>query len=277
MRGRWGPRDLSVNVRCSDRLSYGALFYSGRELYWVSETGSSHTFSVPSPGCAVPVFGVGRDVDDCSGQYLLCRFPFFLIPAATCDTYQHLSAAFCGLVDVPVVAASGLECDIEEWYLLGRYGCKPATSAEIFRIARVGLADRKYHLALEAGHCVVTLDFVGPYVLGKPECAPCLWLSGIEGDVGYYLGSLGACDAVLLGFLKMICQRAVGDALRDERGDCDKAAVAEREQVVAAPDLAEEYVVVEMGELRGELAKLLTPCCLYDFLLCHTWNYCCHD
>lgn len=68
-------------------------------------------------------------------------------------------------------------------------------------------------------------------------------------------------------------QGGVCDALADEGGDGHQAAVAEREQVIAAPDLAEKDVVIQMRELRRELAELIVPGCLYYFLLCHNvWN-----
>ena len=49
-----------------------------------------------------------------------------------------------------------------------------------------------------------------------------------------------------------------------------EAAVAQAQEVVAAPYLSEEDVVVQAGKLGGELAQLVTSGCLYNFLLCHT-------
>lgn len=77
------------------------------------------------------------------------------------------------------------------------------------------------------------------------------------------------CYAVFSGFHQMEFKRTVGDALTDERSDCHKAAVAKRQQIVAAPDFAEKHIVVKMCELRGEVAERIAPRCLYDFYLCH--------
>ena len=69
--------------------------------------------------------------------------------------------------------------------------------------------------------------------------------------------------------LQMVFQRAVGDALADERGDGHHAAVSQGKPVIAAPHFPKEYVVVETGKFWGEIAKLVAPRCLFDFLLCH--------
>ena len=61
----------------------------------------------PAVGCrAMPVLYIGRNVNDRSGQNLYRRFALFLIPAAPGHTDKHLSAAFRGFMDVPVVAAA---------------------------------------------------------------------------------------------------------------------------------------------------------------------------
>lgn len=62
----------------------------------------------------------------------------------------------------------------------------------------------------------------------------------------------------------MILERAVGDALADERCYGDQTAVAQRKQVVAAPHLAKEYVVVEVCKFGCELAQLGASGCLYN-------------
>ena len=65
----------------------------------------------------MPVFYIGGDMDYCAGKNLYSRFPFLLIPSATCDTNKHLTTPLFSLVNVPVVAASRLKCDIREWNL----------------------------------------------------------------------------------------------------------------------------------------------------------------
>ncbi len=57
--------------------------------------------------------------------------------------------------------------------------------------------------------------------------------------------------------------------LADERRDRHQAAVAKTEAVGAAPHLAEKDIVVQFGEFGGEVAQLVAPGCLYDFILCH--------
>ena len=88
--------------------------------------------------------------------------------------------------------------------------------------------------------------------------------------MGDDFGDLRPADAVLAGRLQVIGERRVGHALADEGGQGDEAAVAQAQEVVAAPYLSEEDVVVQAGKLGGELAQLVTSGCLYNFLLCHT-------
>ncbi len=175
----------------------------------------------------MPVLDVGGDMDYGAGEYLYRGLAFFLIPATAGYSYEHLAAACVGFVDMPVVAASRLKRDL----------CEIAVAGEIFGVCRVGLADRKYHRAGEffalrsdgAGGslCAIPPDIVGPHILCKTESGPCLRPSGIERYVCQYLGNLGACYSVFLRLLEVICQRAVGNALRDKRCDCDKTAVAQ--------------------------------------------------
>ena len=73
--------------------------------------------------------------------------------------------------------------------------------------------------------------------------------------MGDYFGDFGACDTVFARFLKVVGERGVGDALADERGDGDEAAVAQAEEVVAAPHFTEKYIVVETGKFRGEISE----------------------
>ena len=82
----------------------------------------------------------------------------------------------------------------------------------------------------------------------------------------------GASDAVGFCRLQMIFERTVGDALANERSDGDKAAIAQRKQIVATPHLTEKNVVVEMSKFGGKLPKLGATSCLCYFLLCHNLN-----
>lgn len=57
---------------------------------------------------------------------------------------------------------------------------------------------------------------------------------------------------------------------------CHEAAIAQRKEVVAAPNFAKEDVVVEVSELRGKVAELLATCRLNYFLLSHNRCKCYH-
>lgn len=87
--------------------------------------------------------------------------------------------------------------------------------------------------------------------------------------MGQDFGDFGAGDAVLLGFLQMIGERTVRNALAHQRGKRNEAAVAEAQQMIAAPHFPKENVVVEMREFGRELAERVLSGGLYDFLLCH--------
>ena len=61
-----------------------------------------------------------------------------------------------------------------------------------------------------------------------------------------------------------LAQFEVGAQLRvqargEQGGDGDHGAVAGAELLLARPDLAEEHVVVEGGELRGDGAQAVSP------------------
>ena len=98
---------------------------------------------------SVPVLHIRRDVDDIARKHLHGRLAFFLIPAPAGYADQHLPAAFRGVVNVPVVAASRLEGDIVERYLFLGYRSQIAVADEILRVCGVRFADGEYHFLLE--------------------------------------------------------------------------------------------------------------------------------
>ena len=61
---------------------------------------------------SVPVLYAGRDIHDVAGIQLARLFSVLLIPSATRDTDEYLSAAFVGYVNVPVVAAARQIADV---------------------------------------------------------------------------------------------------------------------------------------------------------------------
>ena len=177
---------------------------------------------------------------------------------------------------VPVVAAPGFEGYIGNNNLLAGDACQITITLEILGIGSIGFADGENHFLLETSLGILRRSVFVPYLLGLAECNPCLGPSCIEGYVGDDFRYLSSCDAVLFRLLQVVGERGVGYALTDERGEGDKAAVAKAKQVVAAPHLAKEYVVVEPGELGGKLAQLCAACRLCYLLLCHNTisDYC---
>ena len=139
--------------------------------------------SKPAVFCStVPMLHVGRNMDDCAWENLLCRLAFFLIPAASGYTYQHLPAAFCGVVRVPVVAATRLKGNIEERYLTVRYFRKITVALEVFGVSGVRFANREDHLALECSLGVFAFHVLVPYLLCQIEGSPGLWPTCVEGE-----------------------------------------------------------------------------------------------
>ena len=225
-------------------------------------------------GGTVPMLYISRDMDDRSGQNLHSGLALLLIPTSAGDSYQHLSTAFRRLMYVPVVAAAGLERHIGKRYLIFGNRRQIAVAGKILGISGIGFAYGENHLTLESRLGIAARKVFIPYVLRKPESGPRLGPTGIESYVGNDFGDFSTGNAVLLRVLQMMEQRRICDTLGNERRDCHKATVAQRQEVVAAPYLAEKDVIVQMSELRSELAEGVASRCLYYFLLCHTGNNC---
>ena len=85
--------------------------------------------------------------------------------------------------------------------------------------------------------------------------------------MGEDFGHFGFAYSVFLRRFKVILERRVGQSLRHEGDHRYDGTVTERKQVVAAPDLPEKDVVIEMRELGSELAERVTSGCLLDFYL----------
>ena len=77
-------------------------------------------------------------------------------------------------------------------------------------------------------------------------------------------GHLDLRDAVVLGGGQMVFERAIGDALTDERADGNDAAFLQPQLVGAVPHLPEQNIVVEMREFGRELPKRVVACGLLN-------------
>ena len=62
----------------------------------------------------------------------------------------------------------------------------------------------------------------------------------------------------------MIAEGLIGKTLRHEGNNGHERAVAQGQLVLAAPYLAEQYVIIELRELRGEFAERIAACGLLD-------------
>ena len=77
----------------------------------------------PAVRCgAVPVLHAGGDVDTVARSHLHGVFAPLLVIAPAGHTDEDLSAAFVGVVDVPIIAASRLKGYIKYPDLAGGYG-----------------------------------------------------------------------------------------------------------------------------------------------------------
>ena len=117
---------------------------------------------------------------------------------------------------------------------------------------------------LVAGLCVLAL--LGPDILRHAEGRPRLGPAGVKGPVGENFGDLGAGDSVLLRGGEMIAEGLIHQPLGHQRHHRDQGAVPQAEGVLPAPHLAEQHIVVQMGELRGKPAQRVPPCRLFH---CH--------
>ena len=160
---------------------------------------------------------------------------------------------------MPAVVASAVEGHIAR--ARDRQATKhlqPGMAGEIRPVRRLTQCEGTMHGRRFGG--IVAVDLAH-----DAERAPRLGPACVERELGDDLHHLVAGHAVLLG------QRDMGfqlwkQPLRHQRRACDHAAVVQRQRILAAPHLAKQYVIVEMREYRGEIAKIVAPCGLFD---CH--------
>lgn len=79
----------------------------------------------------MPVVYFGRDIYHISRIKHLGFFAPFLIVSSAAYAYKYLAAALFGVMDMPVVSASGLKGYIIYTYLPNGYGSKIALADEI--------------------------------------------------------------------------------------------------------------------------------------------------
>lgn len=157
-------------------------------LYSSSLTDSSHSLEPFSPGTSI----------------------------ARCE--NQLSAAFIGMMNMPIIAAARLKGHIENPDLLGGNGSKIALSDKEFRKNVVRFTDRKQHLRGVSGFGAVGSGFIIlPNILCETEYSPRLGPADIKSRVGDYHGGFRSRYAVSLGVLEMIDKRGVRDPFDNTR------------------------------------------------------------
>ncbi len=160
--------------------------------------------SKPTVGCrSVPVLDVGGDMDYRAWQDLNRRFPFLLIPSATGNTDEHLTAAACSTMYMPVVATTRLKSDIREGYLrVGDTG-KVTVALKISGVCRVRLANREYHFLLKTFFLIYRICRICPDLFGHTETGPCVGPSGIKSRLCQQCSDLLAGNPVLLAHFEV--------------------------------------------------------------------------
>ena len=165
---------------------------------------------------------------------------------------------------MPVVAAARLKGDVGDELRLRRVGQRVQVrlAREVLRVGVIGIAqaeDAAVSLGVLNIHRVV-----GVHLQHHAEGGPGVGPAGVESHVREDGGHLASRDAVLLGGGYMMFERAVGHSLGHQRGHGEDGAHLHRE-VVVAPHLAEQHVVVQGGKLGREGAERIAAGGLYYF------------
>ena len=153
---------------------------------------------------SVPMFYAGRDVDGIAGQEFHRGLAPFLIITASSHTDEGLSAAFGGLMYVPVVAAARFEGHIDHGNTVLHDRGKIALAREIPGVCVVGLSHRE-----EDGLCI-GFDRTCGHAFGIPIFCPVPLREtvAIGCGFGYYslsailLNELAGAD---IGTIALIC------------------------------------------------------------------------
>ena len=157
-------------------------------------------------------------------------------------------------MDVPVVAAAGLERHVVDADLIGGKGREVALPDKVLRKCVVGGADRKGHLVLVLSSCISSIA-IRPDLLrhakGRPRLGPSCVKRRMCKDFRY----LRPGHAIVLCGHQMILERRVRQALRHQGHHRHDATVPQGELALSAPHLAEQHIVVELCEFGGELPQ----------------------
>ena len=169
-------------------------------------------------------------------------------------------------MDVPVVAAAGLERHVVDADLLGGKGREVALPDKVFRECVVGGTDGKGHLVLVSGLCVGAVVLVCPDLLRHAEGRPCLGPSRIKRRVRKDFRYLRPSHAIVPCGHQMVLERRVRQSLRHQGHHRHHAAVSKGKPVFSAPHLAEQHIVIELCEFGGKVPQGISACCLFN---CH--------
>ena len=157
--------------------------------------------SEPTVCCgAVPELDISWNMNDSAGQYLYSRFAFFLIPATSGYSDKHLTATFCCVVNMPVIAAARLKCHIKNANLTLRYQSKKALSTEILCKTIVWCTDWEYHLFGMCSHCFIFIWKIAlvyiPYFFCQVKNCPALWPACVKSYMCDDCSDLFLCHAM---------------------------------------------------------------------------------
>ena len=206
----------------------------------------------------MPVFHICRDFHDITCLEALRLFSFFLIPAFAIDTDEHLPAPALGVVNMPVVAASGFESHLAYGQRIAcfRNHLQIGIPGEILRVSRIRLALPKETAVL----CVsILIDFHG-----KMEGRPCIRPASVKSNVRQKFCHFLLRHAILFGFLQMVGKRRICHALPDQCADRDDGTELARQFLLSAPHFTKKNIIIECCKFRRKISQNSASCCLFN-------------
>ena len=212
---------------------------------------------------SVPVLYARGNIYHVARAQLLCRFAPFLVTPSTGHADEDLSPTALGVMDVPVVAAAGLERHVVDADLLGGKGREVALPDKVLRECVVGGTDGKGHFVLMLSSCVGGIA-IRPDLLRHAEGRPRLGPSRVKRRVRKDFRYLRPGHPVVLCGHQMILERRVRQPLRHQGHHRHHAAVSKGEPVFSAPHLAEQHIVIELCEFGGKVPQGISARCLLN-------------